>query len=84
MIVLVTGAIADPDVLTPYLEAEIRIVGELKAEGVLKALYRRTAESASYLILEGSSIDGVANQINRLRFVSEGLMTVEYEEIQEL
>ena len=43
MIVLARGFIADPDALTPHVDDEMRVVGELKAAGVIKAVYRRTA-----------------------------------------
>jgi hypothetical protein len=43
MIVLAKGSITKPDALAPYVDDEMRVVGELKAEGVIKALYRRAA-----------------------------------------
>ena len=54
MIVLAKGSVTKPDALAPYIE---RRRGKLKAEGVLKALYRRAAGPGVYLLLEGSSID---------------------------
>jgi hypothetical protein len=51
---------------------------------VMKAAYRRTAEPGVYLVLEGSRIDAVAERVNALPFVVEGVMTVDYEEIHEL
>jgi hypothetical protein len=36
------------------------------------------------LILEGASIDPIRARIDSLPFVSEGLMTLEYEEIYEI
>jgi hypothetical protein len=45
MIVFARGSITDPDALGPHSEEEMRVVGELKAEGVITALYRR-AETA--------------------------------------
>ena len=56
---------------------------ELKAEGVMKALYRRVAGPGVYLILEGSSIDAVRDRVDTLPFVIEGLMTLDYDEIYE-
>jgi ABC-type xylose transport system substrate-binding protein len=84
MIVLAKGSITKPDALAPYVDDEMRVVGELKAEGVIKALYRRAAGPGVYLILEGSSIDAVRGGMDILPFVIEGLMTLEYDEVYEM
>ena len=44
MIVLARGSIADPSAVPPYAEDEMRVVGELKAEGVIRL---RTAALAA-------------------------------------
>jgi hypothetical protein len=36
------------------------------------------------VVLEGSSIDAVAERVNTLPFVVEGLMALDYEEIYEI
>ena len=41
MIVLAKGSITNPETLSPYVDDEMRVVGELKGEGVMKAVYRR-------------------------------------------
>jgi uncharacterized protein YciI len=84
MIVFARGSIADRDALAPHREAEIQAVAHLKANGVMKAAYRRTAEPGVYVVLEGDSIDAVAEQVNALPFVVEGLMIIDYEEIHEI
>ena len=84
MIVLAKGSISKPDALAPHIDDEMRVVGELKAEGVMKAVYRRAAGPGVYLILEGSSIDAVRGRVDTLPFVVEGLMTLDYEEIYEI
>jgi hypothetical protein len=84
MIVLARGSITNPDALAPHVDNEMRVVGELKAEGVMKAIYRRAAGPGVYLILEGSSIDAVRARVDTLPFVIEGLMTLDYEEIYEI
>jgi hypothetical protein len=81
MIVFAKGSITDPDALGPYIDEEMRVVGELKAEGVLTAIYRRANGPGVYLILEGSSIDAVQERVKSLPFVVEGLMSLEYDEI---
>jgi hypothetical protein len=84
MIVLAKGSITKPDALAPYVDDEMRVVGELKREGVIKALYRRAAGPGVYLMLEGSSIDAVRGRMDTLPFVIQGLLTLEYDEIYEI
>ena len=52
MIVIAKDSITRPDALAPYLDDQMRAVRELKAEGVIKSAYRRTAGPGGYLILE--------------------------------
>lgn len=84
MIVLAKGSITEPDALAPHVDAEMRLVRVLKADGVLKAIYRRAAGPGVYLILEGSSIDEVRGRVDTLPFVVEDIMAVDYEEIYEI
>jgi hypothetical protein len=63
------------------IDDEMRVVEQLKAEGVMTALYRRSAGPGVVILLEGESIDAVRARINTLPFVLEGLMTLEYEEV---
>ena len=84
MIVLAKGSITHPDALAPYVDNEIRVVGELKAEGVMKANYRRAAGPGVYIMLEGPSIDALKDRVDTLPFVIEGLMTLDYDEIYEI
>ena len=69
---------------TPYLDDEMRVLGELKAEGVIKSAYRRSAGPGGYFLLEGPSIDAVRERVDTLPFVIENLMTLEYDEIYEI
>jgi muconolactone delta-isomerase len=84
MIVLAKGSITDPDALAPHVNDEMRVVEELKAEGIMKAVYRRAAGPGVYLLLQGSSIDAIRDRVDTLPFVVEGLMTLDYEEIYEI
>jgi hypothetical protein len=85
MIVIAKGAITRPDALAPYLDDEMRVMQELKAEGVIKSAYRRAAGPGFYFILEGPSIDAVREQIDtNLPFVIKDLATLEYDAIYEI
>jgi hypothetical protein len=84
MIVFARGSVTDPDAVGPYVEEEMRVLGELKSEGVIQAAYRRANGPGVYLILEGSSVNAVQERVDSLPFVVEGLMTLEYEEIYEI
>jgi hypothetical protein len=81
MIVFARGSITNPDELGPFVDDEMRVVQQLKDEGVIKAVYRRAAGPGTLLILEGENIDAIRERIDTLPFVVEGLMTLEYEEI---
>jgi hypothetical protein len=67
MIVFARGSITNRDALAPHRE-ELRAVAQLKADGLTKAAYRRTAEPGVYLVLERSSVDAVAERVNALPF----------------
>jgi hypothetical protein len=84
MIGIATFSVAHPDALGPYLDDEMRVLGELKAEGVIKSAYRRSAGPGGYFLLEGPSIDAVRERVDTLPFVIENLMTLEYDEIYEI
>jgi hypothetical protein len=84
MIVFARGSIINPDALRPLIEDEMRVVGELKDDGVIKAVYRRAAGPGVLLSLEGESIDAIRERVDTLPFVVEGLMTLEYEEMYEI
>ena len=43
MIVIAKDSITRPDALAPYVDDQMRAVRQLKAEGVIKSAYRRTA-----------------------------------------
>jgi hypothetical protein len=84
MIGIAKFSIARPDALAPYLDAEMRVLGELKAEGVIKSAYRRAAGPGGYFLLEGPNIDAVRERVDTLPFVIQDLMTLEYDEIYEI
>jgi hypothetical protein len=85
VIVIANGSITRPDALAPHLDDEMRVMRELKAEGVIKSAYRRAAGPGFYFILEGPNIDAVREQIDaNLPFVIENLATLDYDEIYEI
>jgi hypothetical protein len=85
MIVIAKGSVPRPDALAPHLDEEMRVLRELKADGLIKSAYRRAAGPGFYFILDGPSIDAVRERINAtLPFVIENLATLEYDEIYEI
>jgi hypothetical protein len=84
MIVLAKGSITNPEALAPYVDDEMRVVEELKAKGIMKAVYRRAAGPGGHLPLEGASIEAIRDRVDTLPFVVEGLMTLDYAEIYEI
>jgi uncharacterized protein YbjT (DUF2867 family) len=84
-IVIAKGSITRPDALAPHIDDEIRVMRELKADGVIKSAYRRATGPGFYLVLEGASIDAVRERVNTtLPFVIENVATLEYDEIYEI
>ena len=84
MIAIARGSITEPRKLGPFIDDEMRVVEQLKADGVMKALYRRAAGPGVVIVVEGESVDALRERMNTLPFVSEGLMTLEYEEVYEI
>jgi hypothetical protein len=85
VIVLAKGFITRPDALVPHLDDEMRVLRELKAEGIVTSAYRRSAGPGFYFILEGPSVDAVRERIDAtLPFVIENLATLEYDAIYEI
>jgi hypothetical protein len=85
MIVIAKGSITRPDALAPHLDDEMRVLRELKADGVIKSAYRRAAGPGFYFLLEGPSIDAVRERIDTaLPFVIENVATLEYDAIYEI
>ncbi len=84
MIAIARGSIIEPDRLGPFIDDEMRVVKQLKNEGVMKALYRRAAGPGVIIILEGQSMDVIRERVDALPFVVEGLMTLEYDEVYEI
>jgi muconolactone delta-isomerase len=84
MIAIAKGSITEPDKLGPFIDNEKRVVEQLKAEGLMKAVYRRAAGTGTLSILEGESLDAMRERMNTLPFVVEGLMTLEYDEVYEI
>jgi hypothetical protein len=65
MIVIGKGTVTRPDALTPHIiDDEMRVVGELKAEGYITSAYRRSEGPGFYLLAEGPSIDAVRERID--------------------
>jgi hypothetical protein len=81
MIVLARGPITDREALAPHREEELRAVAQLKADGVMKAAYRRTPSRGSISFSRDPASTPSDNEWTASPFVVEGLMTVEYEEV---
>ena len=86
MLVIGKGSMIRPDALTPrIIDDEMRVLGELKADGLVKSAYRRAEGPGFYLLAEGPSIDAVRERIDTtLPLVVENLATVEYDAIYEI
>jgi hypothetical protein len=56
----------------------------LKAEGLVKSVYKRADGPGTVMMLEGESMDVIWERMNALAFVIEGHMTLEYDEVYEI
>ena len=84
MFVHATGTMPDPDKLGPLLEAETRVVATLHAEGVLHNVFRVVEHPGVYMIIEADDVEDAGAQLGRLPFVQNGLLLLEFKEVERL
>jgi hypothetical protein len=58
--------------LGPFIEDEMRAVGQLKAQGSIKSVYRRAAGPGTVIITEGENIAAIRECMNTLPFRRRG------------
>ncbi len=63
MIVFARGSITNQDELAPFVDDEMRVIKQLKDDGVIQAVYRRAAGPGTFVILEGESIDAIRERV---------------------
>jgi muconolactone delta-isomerase len=78
---LITAGAPTKEGWEAYKAEEDQVVGELRAEGVLSASYRRTDGVGVFGIAHGTDLAAVKAQIARLPFVAHGYIEFEYVEI---
>jgi hypothetical protein len=81
---LVTGAISDPTKIGPYIDEEMKILADLKGEGVVEHSYRRSQGPGVFLMVNAGDLGDAQRQLGRLPFVALGLMTLEFTPVNEL
>jgi muconolactone delta-isomerase len=79
-----TGHVTHPDQLGPHLEEEKRVLAELRQEGVVREAFTPVGGHGVISILQAPGLADLRAQMNRLPFVSYGLLTFEYTEVTEL
>jgi muconolactone delta-isomerase len=78
---LITAGAPTKEGWEAYKAGEDQVVGELRAEGVLSASYRRTDGAGVFGIAHGADLDAVKAQIARLPFVAHDFIEFDYVEI---
>jgi hypothetical protein len=68
----------------PHLEDEKRRVAELRSEGFIEQIFRRTDGTGAVLILNDESAESATAQLDSLPFVQLGLMKIPITEIEAL
>jgi hypothetical protein len=79
-----TGAVSDPSKLGPYIDEEMKILADLKSEGVVEHAYRRSQGPGVFLIVNANVLGDAQQQLDRLPFVPEGLMTFDFIPVNEI
>jgi hypothetical protein len=79
----VTGAV-DPSKIGPYIDEKMKILADLKGEGVVEHAYRRSQGPGVFLIVSASNLGDAQQQLGRLPFVAEGLMTLDFIPVNEI
>ena len=77
MIIFARGSVTGPDKLGPLVDDEMRVVNQLKDEGVMKAVYRRAAGPRGAPHPRRSKHRRNPRVHRQPPLVSEGLMTLE-------
>ncbi len=68
----------------PTMEAEVRRVAEMREQGFIELLYKRTDGTGAYLVVNDDSRAGAEAQLDTLPFVQEGTMSIAIDEIEQL
>ena len=79
-----TRAVSDLSKIGPYIDEEIKILADLKGEGVVEHAYRRSQGPGVILIVNASALGDARQQLGRLPFVAQGLMTFDYTPVNEM
>jgi hypothetical protein len=78
-----TGTITHPDHIGEHMEAETRVLNELRDEGLVLDAFRKTTGGV-VSFLEAESLEEAKAGMGRLPFVALGLMTFDYAEVVQL
>jgi hypothetical protein len=79
-----TGAVSDPSKIGPFIDEEMKILADLKGEGVVEHAYRRSQGPGVYLIVNADDLEDAQQQLGRLPFVALGLMTLDFIPVNDL
>jgi hypothetical protein len=79
-----TGAVSDLSKIGPYIDEEMKILADLKGEGVVEHAYRRSQGPGVFLIVNANALGDAQQQLGRLPFVAQGLMTFGYTPVNEM
>jgi hypothetical protein len=79
-----TGTVSEPAKLGPYVDEEMKILADLKGEGVVEHSYRRSQAPGVLLIVNAADAADAQRQLARLPFVTLGLLTFDLTPIYEI
>ncbi|MEV8206725.1 hypothetical protein AB0P40_15650 [Streptomyces sp. NPDC079189] len=81
MFILATGTITRPARTAEYMGAEVRVLAELKASGLVRTSFQSAAQPQFVAILEADSGGDAEGQLKRLPFVEHSLIELKYQEL---
>ena len=79
----VTGAV-NPSKIGPYIDEEMKILADLKGEGVVEHAYRRSQGPGVFIIANARDLGDAQRQLGRLPFVALGHMTLDFTPVNEI
>ncbi len=81
---IASGTDVHPDLFGPFLAEEVAVAKQLRAEGIVKAAFRRASGGGIVSIMEAASLEEAVEQLRRLPLVREGLLAFELTEVTEM
>ncbi|TWP43311.1 hypothetical protein FKR81_42665 [Lentzea tibetensis] len=81
---IASGTDVHPERFGPFLADEGAVLEQLRAQGTVKAVFKRVFGGGVVSLVEADSVEQAVEQLARLPLVREGLLRFELTEVAEL